>query len=173
MNSIEKQGMTFEEAVGFLARAQYEYNNLGKIVSTKDPDSLRSACDEEMRLRHQLYGVKSINAKIGDAVVGTYTVCETKEKPEQTVKRLRIDPSDALRWTMEDAPDNYYQMLAEAAVKIAEDYMLLEGEVLPGARMVEETVPAEPSKYKNTVLKIDPAKAAKAIGASEVKELGA
>ena len=44
MNSIEgAQGMTFEQALSFLAKCQAEYNRLGKIVSTKDPDSLRSA----------------------------------------------------------------------------------------------------------------------------------
>lgn len=164
MNSIEKQGMSFEQALGFLAQAQSEYNRLGKIVSTKDPESLRYACDEEMRFRYEEYGVKSVDVKIGDSTVGTYSVSKTKEKPEKVIEKLSIEPMDALRWCTEEAPEEYFAMLCEEAARIAEDYMLLTGEVLPSAKVVEETVPAEPSKFKNTILKVDAAKVGKALG---------
>lgn len=167
MNSIEKQGLTFEEALKVLAECQAEYNRLGKIVSTKEAGSLRSACDEEARLRYEESGVKSYEIPIAGISVGTYTVCKTQEKPEQKVKRLRISEGNAVRWLMEDAPEEYYKQLCEEAVKLAEDYMLLTGEVIPSARMVEEVLPAEPSRYKNTVLKIDADKLERALEARD------
>lgn len=172
MNSIE-QSVGLEDALKVLAKAQAEYNRLGEIVSTKNPDSLRSLCDEEARLRYELQGIKSWEIHIGGYIVGTYTVAKTKEQPEKTVKRLRIGESDAIRWAMEDAPSNYFDQLAEFAVKLAEDYMLSEGEIIPGAKTVEETVPAEPSRYKNTVLKVDAKNMAKALEAEDAIALEA
>ncbi|MBR3226856.1 MAG: hypothetical protein IKF78_16200 [Atopobiaceae bacterium] len=165
MKAIETKGLGFEDALKVLAECQSRYNELGKVVSTKDPDSLRSWCDEEARLRYEMQGVKSWEINLGGCIVGTYTVARTKEKPEQTVKRMRVNGSDAIRWLMEDAPENYFEQLAEFAQKLAEDYMLLEGEIIPGAKMVEETIPAEPSRYKNTVLKVDAKNMAKALEA--------
>lgn len=170
MNSIEQQGMSFEDALAFLAQCQSEYNKLGKVCSTKDPDSLRHALDEELRLRYELQGVKSIDVKLGNRVVGTYTVVKTSEKPEQKVKKLKISEGNAIRWLMEDAPSEYYDMLCAEAVKIAEDYMLLTGEILPSAQYVEEILPAEPSRFKNTVLKVDSAKVDAALEAAEAVE---
>lgn len=171
--SIERreQGMTFEDSLAVLADCQARFEQLGKVVSTKDPDSLRSACDAEMRLRYELYGVKSIDVKIGGVSVGTYSAVISKEKPEQRSKKLTISDGNAIRWLMEDAPDSCCARFAREAVKIAEDYMAATGEMLPAAQCVEEILPAEPGRFKNTRLKIDPEKVAKALGAPELEDI--
>lgn len=169
-NSIELQGVPFEEALAFLAQCQAEYGKLAKICSTKEPDSLRRACDDELRLRYELQGVKSIDVKLHGSVVGTYSVVKTTERPEQKVKKLTISEGNAIKWLMEDAPEEYYDMLCLEAVKIAEDYMLLTGEIIPSAQYVEEIVPAEPSRFKNTVLRVDSAKVEAALEASKAVE---
>lgn len=158
MDSIERQGMSFEDALGYLAFCQTEYDRLGRIVSTKDPDSLRSACDEEMRLRHELHGIKSVDVKVGDKVVGTYSVVKTREQPSRKVRWFSIGKERALRWALEEAPQECRDDLMSAARKIAEQHMLETGELIGGASTGESVEAAVPSRFKNTVLRIDKGK---------------
>lgn len=180
MNSIEgAQGMTFEQALSFLAKCQAEYNRLGKIVSTKDPDSLRSACDEEARLRYELSGVKSYDVKLNGMSVGTYSVVKTKEEPEISEvreKRLTIDEENAWRWLLEESPDEVFAAARSYAKTLAVEYMLDTGAIIEGAEInevvVREAQPAKPSMFKNMVLRIDAKKMDKALESAEPIELG-
>lgn len=167
MEAIEKQDMPFEDALRYLTECQSEYNRLGSIVSTKDPDSLRCALDDEMRLRYELYGVKSYDVKIEGIGVATYSVVKTKEEPERIEKRLSITDEDAWKWV--EAADRTWlaSWLREHAHTIAMDYMTETGEMVPGARVLEEVVAAKPSMFKNTMLKVNANKMAQALAARE------
>lgn len=175
MSSIEKLGMTFEDALAILARAQHEYNALGSIVSTKDPKSLRSVCDAQMLERYEMTGDVSKVVRINGTEVARYTVRVSKGCPEKKAKRILIDPEDAHIWIMTEAPQNYIEMYEQecaiAAKKIAEDYMLLEGELIEGAEVVEETVPAEPEHATGCMLKIDAEKMDRALKGETVHGL--
>lgn len=166
MESIEKSvpPMSFEDALLCLARCQAEYNRLAGIVSTKDPDSLRSAVDEEMRLRYELHGVKSLDVMCDGVTVATYSVSKTKEQPERRTKVLTMPEGSAMRWIMDDAPEECYAELCAAAAKIAEKHMRDTGEIIEGAQIVERVEPAVPSRFKNTVLKINAEGMSKALG---------
>lgn len=168
MDSIEKQGMTFEDALGYLAVCQAEYDRLGRIVSTKDPDSLRHACDEEMRLRYELQSVKSVDVRVGDTVVATYSVVKTKEQPSRENRWFSIGKTRALEWLMQEAPRECMDALLSAARKIAEEHMLSTGELIDGATTGVSTEPAVPSRFKNTMLKVYKDKVAE-LGSAEVK----
>lgn len=173
MNSIEPQGRTFEETLAMLAELQYEYDRIGKAISTKNPDSPRSVCDDEMRLRYELSGVRSIDVKIGDAVVGRFSAVIAKEEPEKRCKRPRVSREAAMGWIMgEDMRGSHYlSSLMDEAVRLAEDYMLIEGEQIPGAEIVEVVEPARPGYFKNTMLKVDREGMEKALEAREAARL--
>lgn len=170
MNSIEPQGRTFEETLAMLAELQYEYDRIGKAISTKNPDSPRSACDDEMRLRYELSGVRSIDVKIGDAVVGRFSAVVAKEEPEKRYRKVRIPPEAAMEWILGDEmrDSHYFSKLMDEAVKLAEDYMLIEGEQIPGSEVVDAVEPAKPGYFKNTMLKVDRDKMAEVLAEREV-----
>ena len=174
MSDIVRADLTFEQALFLLARAQYEYNMLGKVVSKSEPGSLRRACDDEMLRRHDELGDKSkvIRSADGESVA-TYTVRESKGKPERKARRTVISEDAALAWVKsDDAPEHYKELwldecaaaAREAARKVAEDYVLLEGELIDGAEVVVETVPAEPSTAIGCLLKIDDKAAMRVFG---------
>lgn len=173
MNDIEPRGQSFEDALSMLAELQYEYDRIGKVISTKNPDSPRKACDDEMRLRYELSGVRSIDVKIGDSVVGRFSAVIAKEEPEKRCRRPRVSREAAMGWIMgEDMRgSHYFASLADEAVRLAEDYMLLEGEQIPGAEIVEVVEPARPGYFKNTMLKVDREGMEKALEAREASRL--
>lgn len=172
MNSIQEFG-SFEQALAALAEAQYQYNNLGKVVSTKDPDSLRSMCDREARYRFEQYGDKSKNVVWNGQVIATYTVCATSEEPERREKHIEISDQAARSWVMEDCPQDFVDAFVEEhAHEIAMRYMEETGELIPNAEVVETVVPAKPSMYKNTVLKIKPQAMEKALSYVEPMQIG-
>lgn len=160
MNEIERRGMSFEDALGYLAMCQAAYDRLGRIVSTKDPNSLRSACDGEMRELYEQRGIKSLDVKVGDTVVGSYTAARTKEQPSRKRRWFSIGRERALQWVLEEAPQDCRDALMAAARKIAEQHMLDTGELIEGAATGESVEPAVPSRFKNTVLKLDKDKVA-------------
>lgn len=162
MDMIEKlpSGASFDDALAYLARCQSWYNELGRIVSTKDPDSLRCACDEEMRRRYELHGQKSVEVRIGGETVATYTVAKTKEQPSRKVRWFSIGRDAALGWLLHDAPETCRDELLSTARRIAERYMQETGELIDGAKTGESVEPAVPSRFKNTVLKVDAEKIA-------------
>lgn len=173
MNSLAKYG-SYEQALQILADAQYRYNMLGEIVSTKDPDSLRSLCDMEARYRYEKYGEKTKEVRAPDGTtIATYSAVVTKEEPERTVERLEIADGHAARWVMEDAPQEWLDdWMQRHAKEIAMDWMMETGELIPNANVVEEHVPAKPSMYKNTVLKIKADAMRKVLGQAEDKQIG-
>lgn len=179
MNSMEvsravmaTDPQVFREALAYLARCQAEYQRLADVVSTKDPNSLRSALDDIAKMRYERDGIKSYDVKVGGSKVGTYTVRATKEEPERKVTELTVeDPEEALRWLMEDRTDAYYKRLCDAAVGIAIERMRETGELLDSACVSSKHIPAIPSMFKNMVLKVDAEKVSKALNEAEAKQI--
>lgn len=172
MSNIQEFG-TYEQALAVLAEAQYRYNALGQVVSTKDPDSLRSMCDREARHRFEQYGDKSKNVVWNGQVIATYTVSATTEEPERREKHIEIPDNAARAWVMEDCPQDFIDAFVEEhAHEIAMRYMEETGELIPHAELVETVIPAKPSMYKNTVLKVKPQAMEKALAYVEPKEIG-
>lgn len=172
MSNIQEFG-SFEQALTALAEAQYHYNALGAVVSTKDPASLRSMCDMEARYRFEKFGDKSKNVVLNGQVIATYTVCATSEEPERREKHLEVPDYAARAWVMEDCPQEFVDAFVEEhAHEIAMRYMEETGELIPHAELVETVIPAKPSMYKNTVLKVKPQAMEKALAYVEPKEIG-
>lgn len=178
MNSMEvsravmaTDPQVFREALAYLARCQAEYQRLADVVSTKDPDSLRSALDEVARMRYERDGIKSYDVKVGESKVGTYTVRASKEEPERTEKRTSIDIEAAREWLGEVEWDFISAFIEEHIEDFISEYTFKTGEVLPFVRTVEEHVPATPSMFKNMVLKVDAEKVGKALREAEAKQI--
>ena len=63
-----------------LAVAQALFKVIAAAVSTKEPDSLRSRVDAETVATYEQTGAKTFDIRINGRVVGTYTVCVSKEE---------------------------------------------------------------------------------------------
>lgn len=138
-----------------LAVAQAVYKVSGEVVSTKDPDSLRSQVDEYYRGLFEQTGAKSFDLKIGDEKVGTYSIKTTKAKEE---KRLVVKDDEAFtRWCT-----------ANNCIKVVNDFdkaysMFLEtGEVPDGCEYLTKIT--QEGYYNGSALRIDPYTVNKALG---------
>lgn len=79
-----------------LTLAQAAQNVIGKIVSTKDPDSLRSKVDDEMLALYEDTGAKSFDLKLCNMKVGTYSV--RVSKPIHRIDLVVNDREKLSRW---------------------------------------------------------------------------
>ena len=138
-----------------LYMAQAMFKAMGEYVSTTG-DGLRSGCDQELLAMYESDGIKSLDAKVAGQKVGTYSVTVAKEK---TTTGLRTTDLEALT---EWATGNGF-IHVEPDYKRIEAYFRETGEVPEGCEAYTETVPEH---AKGTVLRIDPAKVAEALGAS-------
>lgn len=82
-----------------LAIAQWAYKKFAGLVSTKDPDSLRSKADEEYRRLYEQTGAKSYDIKVAGDKVATYSLKVAKAKDEPRV--IVEDEYMFLRWASE------------------------------------------------------------------------
>ncbi len=118
---------------------------LGRLTNSHDPDSLRSALDEDAKRNYLRTGAKSYDLQIAGSKVGSYSVRVTKPKTE---RRLVVDdPGKLLEW----ACDGHRDVLAVDPDR-ALDWVLDTGEVPPGCSMREVT---EPGRVSGTTLRID------------------
>lgn len=125
-------------------------------VDTKNPDSLRYYMDRRLLDAYEKGGVKSIDLKIGDEVVGTYSVRKSKAKTE-LVPRI-VDLVAYKSWIVENIEDviDYIAMDTRFLGTVVND-----GEVPSGVE-VKET--SSPETATGTMLKVDTQKVAHAIG---------
>lgn len=138
-----------------LAIAQAMYKHFAALVSTKDPDSLRAAVDDEMRQLYEQTGAKSFDVKLCGEKVGTYSLTIAKDKPESTETRLQVNDGNALmQWCISEgfaAPD------MDAILQHFDKC----GEVPDGCEAVTVTIPADPGGHvARTTLKVDEVKVA-------------
>ena len=138
-----------------LAVAQALYKAMGEVVSTKDPDSLRSRADEEYLRLYAETGAKSFDVRIGGEKVGTMSVREPKRSAESV--KLVVDDREAAKMALGDFVSAYIDANLQDAVQWVFDST---GEVLDGctALRVGGTV-GEPT----TALRVDPQKVSDAL----------
>lgn len=126
-----------------LSIAQALYKKLAKIVSTKDPDSMRAMVDDTIRANYENTGAKSYEIKLGGEKVGTISV--KSSKASKIVDFRIIDINAYVQWCIEnnciDTDD------AQAKRKFLET-----GELPDGCEVVEYEKPAG---YSGTTLRIE------------------
>lgn len=151
-----------------LAVAQAIYKAVSTVVSTKDPDSLRSACDAEAARRYEAEGVKSTDINIDGVKVGTYSVKVSKAKPKRKAPRVWVDDRDEFaEWlASEDGAGWLRQLVEEHGNELAFGVFYETGEIAPGCvAQLNYCEPAEPARVTGTTLRVDTAAVAEAVGA--------
>lgn len=139
-----------------LAIAQALYNLAGQIVSTKDPDSLRSEIDGFYKTQYDLTGSKSFDITMGDEQWGTYSLKFSKEKPQETRYVMEVSDYIALAEWYSHVPEEYVRKyIGRDLQPFAEYYFAETGELPDGCVMDEIVVLAQPKQYIGGVLKID------------------
>ena len=152
-----------------LAIAQAIYNHLGKLVSTKDPDSLRAQADREYKALFEQTGAKSFDVRVNGEKVGTYSVKVSKAKPEVTVKGIEITDDNALYDSIGFMQIYYLiEFARDHSQEFAEWYAVLTGEALEGCEWVEYVTPATEPAYMGGTLKVNAEDVANAINGLDI-----
>lgn len=147
-----------------LAFAQALYNSVGKLVSTKDPDSLRAAVDDHYREMYETTGAKSYDVTLNGEDVGTYSLRFSKEKPQETRTELEIfDYEQLAKWFNDKTDDEIRYYVALNLGDYARYCFEMEGEVPEGCRPREIVTAAVPKQCIGGVLKVDGQKVADAM----------
>lgn len=151
------------ESIERLAIAQAVYKAVADVVSTKNPDSLRSQADRELRDMYDSMGVKSLDLKLEGQKVGTYSVTMAKATEEKHSRFLKVtDPAKVQAWAEENETE-FREWLSGAWEAFADYCFETYGEVPEGTEVVDHMIPALPEHVKGTTLRVDPAKVAKAL----------
>lgn len=148
-----------------LAIAQALYNMAGKLVSTKDPDSLRSSVDEGFKELYEQTGSKSFDVKVNGMDVGTYSIQFTKPKESETRMVFVVEDYEKLaKWFKTSVSHGEIEHYVACDLKeFAEWQFNHTGEMPDGCNIRETIIPAVEKEYNGGRLKIDPEKVASAI----------
>ena len=140
-----------------LAIFQALYSELGKKVSTKDPDSLRSRIDEEYRELYEQTGSKSFDVKLMGDVVGTYSI--KFSKPQDSVTSMEFEVAcleDLTEWFDQQAPKELMEEYAALNLeKFAEFYFTHTGEMPEGCKLQKHITPGIDKHYMGGMLKVN------------------
>lgn len=148
-----------------LAVCQALYKVLGKIVDTKNPDSLRGKMDAHWKRAYEATGSKSFDIRIGDDVIGTYSIKFSKEEPKQTRYQMEVRDYVKLAQWYSEVPEEYIrQYLSRDLQPFAEYYFHETGEIPDGCVMDEIVILAKPKQYAGGVLRVNPDMVRKALG---------
>ena len=147
-----------------LAFAQALYNSVGKLVSTKDGDSLRAAVDAEFKERYEQTGAKSYDVQINGQDVGTYSLRFSKEKPQEshTVRRVN-DYEQLAKWFNDKTDEEIRYYVALNLGDYANYCFRYDGELPDGCEPQEIITAAIPKQIIGGLLKVDGAKVANAM----------
>ena len=139
-----------------LAIAQAFYNAAGKMVSTKDPDSLRSQVDEYFAEQYFETGSKSFDVNLNGETVGTYTIKFSKPTQEQTVSELVIDDFvDLAKWSQQ-LSDEELRLIVESNLEwLANQVFKTTGEIPMGCHVNRTVISAKGKEYAGGMLKVD------------------
>lgn len=135
------------DALERLAVAQALYKELGKVVSTKDPRSLRSMVDEELRADYERDGTDRRRITLNGVEVGTISAKIAKPTKET---RFEVTDWDALEdwgFSQEDA----YAYVVRHIADFAKWHFEQTGEMPDGCELVEMTHPG--GQWMGTVLR--------------------
>lgn len=153
-----------------LAIAQAVYKAVADQVATKDPYNLRGECDEYMRQRYEESGEKlTKRIAVNGVEVGTISTKESKPIPQKVTRELVIKDMGALsEWMadgLEEKVDEFYKEIEfELVERFALWYARETGEVPDGCEVETVIEPERPLAYAGTVLRVDGAKVADALG---------
>ncbi len=139
-----------------LAIEQAIYSTIADDVSTKDPDNLRGQVDAEYRELFEETGAKSFIVNLQGEQVGTYSIRQSKPKPQTAKKVFSIIDKDEAMGAFWAVPDKYIEEYAfQNAFSFLEWYSRKTGEVPNGCSWGEVVTLDEPAKYLGGTLKID------------------
>ena len=139
-----------------LTIAQAIYKVVAEAVSTKSPDSLRSAVDERILNSYRTDGVKSRDVRLDGKKVGTYSV---RTKQARTDLIPRVENIDAYKaWIVENM-EQVIDYVARDSKFL--DSIVRDGEI-PSGVTVEEM--HYPEAAIGTSLKFDVEKVAQVMG---------
>lgn len=154
----------FAKALETLAVYQAAYKRAAEVVSTKDPESLRSKVQEELLRRYEATGVDRVRPMVGGIPVGTMSVTFTKPVPETTRTEPVVVDREAL---MADTDDDFARFLERAVMRDVCDYAIEyaneTGTLLDGMVWRTTTTPERPSAVKGTTLRVDDEKVVQGI----------
>ena len=148
-----------------LAIEQALFSKLGEDVSTKNPDSLRSAIDGEIVGNYRATGAKSYDVHVNGEKVGTYSVRVGKGAPAKTTKNMIVLDQMKLEQfaTSDECAEERAEYIALMARNFAEWMLETYGIICDGCDVVENEIPAKPSTVLGTTLRIDSEKVSEAI----------
>ena len=148
-----------------LAVAQALYQAAAELVSTKDPDSLRSQADDHYRSLYAMTGAKSFDVKIGGEKVGTFSLTVSKPTESVEVEQFSVTNPAALQAWDKGDPGLMSAFLNVMAREYAEYYFAATGEMPPGCELASVVRPGDPGgEVTRTTLRIDRDAVARAMG---------
>ena len=153
-----------------LAIAQAIYNHLGKLVSTKDPDSLRAQADREYKALFEQTGAKSFDVRVNGSKVGTYSIKVSKAKPAEEHKELVVIDKDKLRQFMASnvSDVDFWQFARDYCEEFASWYLEQSGELCDGCMVDTVTIEAKEPAYMGGTLKVNAEDVANAINGLDI-----
>jgi hypothetical protein len=113
-----------------LAIAQALYKAVGKIVSTKDPDSLRSAQDMELMRLYETIGVDRVALKLGDTEVGKLSL--RRKKATHKAEVVVEDTAAMWAWLHNEADETLLADIVPTIAKALDRYVERTGDVPDG-----------------------------------------
>lgn len=151
-----------------LAVAQAFYKAVSEVVSTKDPASLRSQVDGQMReqferMRQAGTAPKSFDVELMGRKVGTYSITTTKATPQEERVEFVVEDQAAFdMWAMDNGFAKQAVVIDHAAVMA---HFEQTGDVPDGCYPRNVVVPAVEGGYiKSTSLRVDKEKVVRALG---------
>ena len=152
-----------------LAIAQAIYNHLGKLVSTKDPDSLRAQADREYKALYEQTGAKSFDVRVNGSKVGTYSIKVSKAKPAEERKEMVVVNSIDLQDFISDLPQGLLRDFVQDHEQAFATWYLLEyGELCDGCMVDTVTIEAKEPAYMGGTLKVNAEDVANAINGLDI-----
>lgn len=141
---------------GRLALAQTLYKMTGELVDTKNPDSLRAREDAKYKELYEQTGARSFDVRIGDEIVGTYSIRFSKPKDSESHKVLEVEDYYDLAAFVTELDADLFRKYAETELAAFADWYLFEtGEVPDGCKLVEVVTPAVGKEYIGGALKVN------------------
>lgn len=138
-----------------LAIAQAFYNMAAKLVSTKDPDSLRAKVDGGYKELFEATGAKSFDVKLNGMKVGTYSIMMSKPTEETTRDVFAVkDYVELAKWFEAIDIETLREYVASDLKRFAEWTFNSTGEIAGGCFMAHAITPATESKYMGGTFKI-------------------
>ena len=138
-----------------LAIAQAFYSEAGKLVSTKDPASLRSQVDKGYYELYERTGSKSFDVMLNGSQVGTYSLRFSKPTEEKTQDVFTVgDYVELAKWFETMDAETLKEYVASDLGQFAEWLFNTTGEIADGCFIDHVITPATEKRYMGGTLKV-------------------